>query len=79
MHTLIAAGAPLELGNKDKNTALHCASLCGHLDIVKYLIAAEAVVDVANCNGETPLALAAAAGHMEVRRTYHAASRCFTS
>lgn len=46
MLALIQAGAPLEVGNKDKNTALHCAALNGHLKIVEYLIAAEAVLEV---------------------------------
>lgn len=36
MRALIAAGAPLEACNKDKDTVLHCAALAGHLDIVTY-------------------------------------------
>jgi ankyrin repeat protein len=54
--------------NCDEETALHCASLLGHLDAVKALCACAADTNNTNPDGDTPLHLAACAGHTEVVR-----------
>lgn len=54
--------------NFNGETALHCASLSGHLNAVKALCACAADTNYANPDGDTPLHLASQYGHAEVVR-----------
>ena len=58
-------GHDVEL-NQPGWTALHYASINGHLQIVSLLLDHEAYIDALSPNGTTPLMLAARAGHIHV-------------
>ncbi|TPP59183.1 Ankyrin-2 [Fasciola gigantica] len=54
------------MATKKGNTALHIASLAGHIDIVKLLMEYGANVNAQSQNGFTPLYMAAQENHVEV-------------
>lgn len=60
---LLAAGADINIPNRNENTALHFA--VANPEIVHLLIKHGANVDARNCVGETPLHIAVRLGHFE--------------
>jgi len=50
----------------DGNTALHCAVMSGHVDLVRLLITFDVIPDFVNSNGETPPELALIKGHKNI-------------
>ena len=61
---LIAAGADVNLQDKNGITALIWANVLGHLDVVKILIEAKANVDHQDKYGRTALIFASGSGHL---------------
>ena len=67
LSALIAKGAPINVGNYDKRTALHLAASEGLLDVVKYLVdEAEADPSPQDRWGNTPLDDASRSSHFAV-------------
>ena len=63
---LVAAGAPLDGGDKKKRTPLHlAAALPGYESVLRQLVGHGAAVDAVNAAGVTPLYLAITEGHVE--------------
>uniref|UniRef100_A0A7R9WR58 Uncharacterized protein n=1 Tax=Craspedostauros australis TaxID=1486917 RepID=A0A7R9WR58_9STRA len=63
MHTIA------NVQNNEGNTALHCACIEGHLEIVTYMLSTFALdVSIQNMNGMAPLHHASKAGHAEIAR-----------
>jgi uncharacterized protein len=63
---LVKAGARLNDGDEEANTALHHAAELDHINMVRMLLDAGAAVDPENRDGVTPLMLAASRGYVTV-------------
>ena len=66
MRSLLEKGADINLADDYNQTALMCASLNGHADVVKVLLDHGANVNVRTKKGFTALSLASDQGHGEV-------------
>ncbi|XP_012253973.2 histone-lysine N-methyltransferase EHMT1 isoform X2 [Athalia rosae] len=66
VHTLIQAGAQLDVMNKNQVTPLMLAASKGRVDVVKYLIKIGADVTLKGEDGMTVLHMAAKSGHLDV-------------
>ena len=59
-------GINVNMKNKHKQTPLHCASHCGHVEVVKYLVDEGADISQIDKYHKTPLNHAAEGGHLNV-------------
>ncbi len=63
LKALLEAGADVNIGDNDGDTALHLAAEMGHAAVVEALLAAGSPQGVQNVQGQTALALAQANSH----------------
>lgn len=67
-HSLVAAGAEVNLADEHGNTPMHMAARAGRNRMVAYLLQAGAQVDPRNQRGQTPLYLAVIGNHLRSAR-----------
>ncbi|KAF8448273.1 ankyrin repeat-containing domain protein [Kalaharituber pfeilii] len=68
---LLAAGAQVNIGNKDGKTPLHLAAEMGHAEFVQQLIAAGAEVNRRDNGGRMPLLHAASISMLKLQNLVH--------
>ena len=66
---LVASGVDVDSMDSMGHTAMHTASVWGHLDVLKTLVALKGNIHAKNTEGFTPLAYAARGGHAEAVKT----------